>query len=439
MGDTDRQWCVSKLIDEVRSECDSRDHTVQVARHATRPDRAAAYVLPFIATVSDSVPIDRSEIVDTIAIGITHASTEVQSYAAAGIGQFLHERDSVLMLKCAGALAMQARISTAVMLAERAKPYDQRLPAGEAYHPIAAEVRQAILSTGNDAEAELSQIDVTEWPGQNAAGLILQIFAHAPEFRPAIEFHQMIAEHQASEWRAKSADRRHRTNFEFEHASKDQLARFALRSAPDIALRIYDPIIDAAQDYPEGSADFVQSLISEEDKSSGETTFWILWQRFADQACSASWADKLDSKWQDGKKLVGQLFLGIPWKEGVRHWRRLEGNAQLIDSLLQKLPPSSFVISAYCRFLNDIGEQSLPKAYVIIAARLAPETSLDSSCIFDLESMLSRQVYGEPLKLKSDHDVHRAVLRILDHLVEAGSSSAYRMRDDFVTPVGSHQ
>jgi hypothetical protein len=59
----------------------------------------------------------------------------------------------------------------------------------------------------------------------------------------------------------------------------------------------------------------------------------------------------------------------------------------------------------------------------------------DGNIVFYLESLLQRHVYGEPARLKSDQSVRTAVLQVLDQLVEAGSSAAYRMRDDFVTPL----
>jgi hypothetical protein len=44
-------------------------------------------------------------------------------------------------------------------------------------------------------------------------------------------------------------------------------------------------------------------------------------------------------------------------------------------------------------------------------------------------------VYGTPLALKADPKLRDAVMAVLDHMVEAGSSAAYRMRDDFITPL----
>ena len=52
-----------------------------------------------------------------------------------------------------------------------------------------------------------------------------------------------------------------------------------------------------------------------------------------------------------------------------------------------------------------------------------------------LEVLLQRHVDRRPLELKRDERVRDEVLYLLDTPVENGSSAAFRMRDDFVTPV----
>ena len=54
--------------------------------------------------------------------------------------------------------------------------------------------------------------------------------------------------------------------------------------------------------------------------------------------------------------------------------------------------------------------------------------------VFYLEMLLQRYVYAEPRRLKVDPGLRTAALFILDELADAGSSVAYRMREDFVTP-----
>ena len=50
-----------------------------------------------------------------------------------------------------------------------------------------------------------------------------------------------------------------------------------------------------------------------------------------------------------------------------------------------------------------------------------------------LESLLSRYVCGQPLRLKSDPNLRKPVLTILERLFDPGPSAAHIMHDDFVT------
>lgn len=100
------------------------------------------------------------------------------------------------------------------------------------------------------------------------------------------------------------------------------------------------------------------------------------------------------------------------------------------------------MLDAYCRFLYTLGGQSLPRSFVIVANRLqvgdAHQMLSKDNTVFYLETLLRRFIYSEPLRLKSNAEVRSAVLTILNQLVDSGSSAAYRMRDDFVTPI-AHQ
>ena len=57
----------------------------------------------------------------------------------------------------------------------------------------------------------------------------------------------------------------------------------------------------------------------------------------------------------------------------------------------------------------------------------------DGSTMFYLESPLRRYVYGQPLRLKSDPNLRKPVLTILERLFDPGPSAAHIMHDDFVT------
>ena len=129
--------------------------------------------------------------------------------------------------------------------------------------------------------------------------------------------------------------------------------------------------------------------------------------------------------------MMSAIFLGISWKDEVRHWRSLEGNAGHVHALFEDLPASSTVLDDYLRFLYHIGEQLLPEAFIRIAKRLQqsePGPMLKKgNTVFMLEVLLQRHVYGKPLELKRRNDLRDAILVLLDMLVEQGSSPAFRI------------
>ncbi len=140
-----------------------------------------------------------------------------------------------------------------------------------------------------------------------------------------------------------------------------------------------------------------------------------------------------------GEKLTRALFLGLPWKEGVQDWKPLEQNWQRVDDLFCKLPICAVSLDAYCRYLYYVGERSLPGALALIRDKLKTDTGLRllglSNVVFCLDSILRRFVYGKPTLVKRDKRLRESILFLLDAMVENGSSSAYLIRDDFVTPL----
>ena len=162
---------------------------------------------------------------------------------------------------------------------------------------------------------------------------------------------------------------------------------------------------------------------------------------FRHSSPGTNWLSKVDNEYARGNELLSALFLGVKWKEEVRHWRGLEGHARQVHELFEALPTSATVLDKYLGLLYDVGEQSLPEAFIRVAARLKsgkPQHMLSRrNSIYMLEVLLQRYVYGRPLELKRRRDLREAVLFLLDLLVEVGSSAGFRMRDDFVTPVST--
>ena len=342
---------------------------------------------------------------------------------------------------CIAAIAWRARLIADRLAGERERSFGEQVHAAEITREVVPTVRAAIVAQDRDPQTELESLDLDDWPGTQTAGIILHILGYAPDSTLAIEFHRRIASSIVEDWDQELEDRSHRgqRGHRFNHEFFQRLARFVLRLEEEQALHVCKPFLAAVARHPSKVKDFVRDLVVEADRFSEEGSFWAMWQAFANAICAAPWIERLDSRYGSGKELIGAIFLGGYWKENVRHWRRLEGQAHRIDQLAVRFWGTAVVFDAYCRFLYDIGETSLPKAFVILADSLAggnPVAMLaEQNTVFLLESLLRRYVYAEPHRLKSDPAVRTAVLALLDYLVEAGSSAAYRMRDDFVTPL----
>jgi hypothetical protein len=288
-------------------------------------------------------------------------------------------------------------------------------------------------------------MDVQGRIGEEANIRILAILGHMPNEPVAIAGFRRTAETLVSSWGIESESRHcqrsggFERNFWNEMAASKRLQEFVMRAPTDVAAEILGPILDAIECHPREIHEFVRGLAGIEDQDPNTSQFWFLWRLFADRIKRASWLSQLNQEHPIGNEMISAIFLGLLWKKNIHHWRSLDGYASHVHDLFNDLPPSSTVIDNYIQFLYDIGERSLPKAFVYICNSLRigePQVMLrKNNTVFMLEVLLQRHVYGRPLELKRDGKLRDAVLFLLDLLVELGSSAAFKMRDDFVTPI----
>jgi len=219
------------------------------------------------------------------------------------------------------------------------------------------------------------------------------------------------------------------------------LQSFLMRTSRAAAETVLQPVLDAIDRHPREVHWLIQGLITTEDSEPNTPQFWFLWELFATRVRRAGWLADIDDEHPTGGEVVSVIFLGPWWKDEVRHWNSLVGYAHHLHTLFEELPPSSTVLHDYVRFLYHVGEQSLPEAFVRVANCLRSGDSREllkkTNTIFMLEVLLQRYVYGKPFELKSELRLRDAILFLLDTLVENGSSAAFRMRDDLVTPASS--
>jgi hypothetical protein len=444
MSGVERDWCVDIVCSEVEREGDHWSFDARVQRNRMSADRPCAWIVPLLVEkpLND---VQASRVRRALVIASTHAIDEVRTYAVSGIGEHLWGIDRDLTLRCVNALATEATLVQQIVDAEKRRPYKKRRQRDEIELQATSVVRRRFFESNGIMDDAYLAMDPTTWFGAEANCRILAVLGQAPTEAVAISAFERLA-HTLVRWWEVDDDRRRgehpahpRRNYQTDAALAELLKDFLLRTTTSDAKRIIEPIVGAIEQYPREVYWLLIGLISVEDRQPNTTQFWSLWEQFADGVRQATWLGRIDNEHSMGSEMISAIFLGTWWKEEVHHWRSLEGHAERVHALFEDLPASSTVLESYLRFLYHIGEQSLPEAFIRIAQRLRlgdPRQMLrKSNTVFLLEVLLQRYVYGKPLELKQRKDLREAVIFLLDLLVENGSSAAFRMRDDFVTPV----
>jgi len=444
MSEDERSWCVDVICSEIERESDEWDYLARVQRNSMSADRPCAWVLPLLLG-KDLNTAQMNRVRRAFVIALTHPVNKVRWYTALGIGKHLWEIDRDLTLRCVNALATEATLVQKAFDAEKSKPYAERRKLDEIQKDAAALIRQRFFEADGIANQAYTQMDTSSWFGAEANKYILAIFEQAPTEPEAIAAFERLASTLVEWWDSDDDRRRDRhaerpeRDYETEATLTNLLAEFLLRTPSDSALSIVRPIVGAVDRHPDKVSWILLRLITAEDHRPNTPQFWSLWKEFADGVRQATWLSRIDDEHAVGRGMISAIFLGTGWKEEVRHWRSLEGYAGNVHALFESLPPSSTVLHSYLKFLYHIGEQSLPEAFMRIAERLrqgdARRMLMKEDTIFLLEVLLQRYVYSKPLELKRQKNIRDAILFLLDLLVEHGSSAAFRMQDDFVTPL----
>ncbi len=434
----ERTWCIDVVCAEILRTADRWTDIERVQRNDMAADRRCAGVVTGLLT-KVSTDADRTQVRRALATALTHPNQEVSWFAAWSVDAQVWQADRALALRCANAIALHAQ-----RLEERWENRDRRAwtpdEAEALFKSLADDVRRAFEQMNGIPDDAHATLNLETRASGDAYARILTILAFAPAEPASVAAFERASRALVQQWDDEEKDRGRgdQRDFESEMATEKRIQQFAMRATSADAARVLRPILDAVDRHADEIDAIVHGLTIEEDRNSNTTQYWRLWELFAAKIKRARWLQWLDRKDPTGAKLLAAIFMTQNWKDNVRDWKSLEGHAHQVEALFESLPRMAVVLDDYLRFLYHIGAKSLPQAFTGIAVALqqghAPQMLALSNTVFLLEVLLQRHVYGRPLELKQNRAVRDAVLYLLDELVECGSSAAFRMRDDFVTP-----
>ena len=436
MSASEQGWCAKQACSEVLRTADNWNSFERMQRHSMSADRHGAAAV--VALVHRSLPEGLAALArQAFVTAITHPVDEVRLSALTAIDEEFWKSQPDIAMRCAHALATEA-IETRHESTALARKRELAHALDEVAAKAANSVRSRFWEADGIRDDALTMLHPPDRFVARAITYTLTVLGRVPSNPLAVAAFTDACQLVVDGWDARDEDTNDYGSTKTRLETRQLVEQFCMRTSDEHASQVLGPMLKAVDRHPDQVYWFVQGLTQIEDVQPNTRHYWHLWQLFADQVKKAKWIGQVEHGHHSASELLAAIFLTLFWNENVRHWRSLEGYSDRVHDLFDALPLSGVVLNRYLAFLYHIGERSLPDAFVRVAQRLrkAKVEALveNAESIFLLEVLLQRYVYGRPAELKADRQTREAVLFLLDALVEGGSSAAFRMRDDFVTP-----
>ena len=430
MSVDERRWCAGALTAEVGRYSDDKDYGASILT-SEDSDSIAARSLPKILAGDP----DNRKILEAVARSLTHAAPAVCLNSARGVGEHLEPKHRNLVLQCVGAVAMLSNL-LAGNGQRRSQKGQTPIPGRSGGEQSAPELaRRALVDRSIDTEAELEDLDLASRRGRDAIS-IMHMLGRAPDLPVTKRFIAKMGQAVVDTW-TEEYEVFGDPDQEFGSKAAGGLAEIIL-SLPHTMLDYCQAFLDAVDTRPDRVASFIRSLVIHMDGSSAGLPFWDVWQAFADRIIKASWTHGTVSSDSKGAELIRRMVFDLGWLEGSRCWAYLAGHEERVGGFVGRLPATPHVLASFAHYLYVSGAGSNPVSLKAVAGHLRAgdpaELLGNKDAVYCLAYVLQRYVYGRPEMLKVDPTLRNDTLLILDRLVDAGSSAAYRMRDDFATP-----
>lgn len=445
MDDEERAWCGNAICTEMESLTQRGAMTSGMLALSGGVSPAAQLISMLLARSPD--PSLRLRAKRNLSTALFHAERQLALSAAYGIGAYLFSVDRAQALSYAGALIEWDREMTTFHAAQRDLPRAQRERVNDFDERMRARVHVSIEQDTPLNEATLFSMDFLGQPGVRILQPLLEIFRHAHADPLALRFHEHLAAVLLNLWQGTGRRRTRQRDEEDDSIESDieefpvarALARFILSCAEATAHRVITLLAGAVHTHPTKLAEFVEHLIHAEDNRPNPSggRFWMLWKTVADAACEqASQGEGQDAA--RFSRLLSALFLDISWKPETQEWRALTGNGSRALDLFQRLPSDAATLRSFSVITARFRSEFVPRALPSIAEKLSRLTErlfLSDTTMNALETVLGALIFSGASDVRRHPELRGATLSLLDMLVDAGSSAAFKMRDDFLTPL----
>lgn len=444
LSDDKKQWCREFLLSEIVADKDTENESIRIQRGSMSGAVAAAKVLPLL--LDDTDDLTRKKVREAIAAALTHNVEELRQHAAAAVGLYLWQRDTDAASACIAGLLDFAALERRSYGSWQKLPWNSRGSLQTIIQIDIGKVRARIASAEPLKQSRYYRFSVTESFSAQVMPMLAHIIAqqHSSAFAQAIQ--KQIAESLVHSWshdvrRGDQRQRDRQRNYQAEATLERHYAQFLICCEPNVALELWKPFENAIFRYADEVGDVFKQLIYAEDTIRKDVAFWVIWEATKAKLTSfPKFHERVIEKRSSYAKLASILLLDqISWKEDAREWGPLRGHDDKIREFFKLAGVAPPICKSFVRFLDGIGAVFLPDAILWLAERLdkgdAARMIGDRNSLFSLARILTPLVYSQTETLRRTPALRDATLRILETMVESGSSAAFRMRDFLITPV----
>ncbi len=463
LAPVDRRWCISQVTGSLLAQAQLTVWNSGTLLTMWQAECAAARVCGMLVATSATV---EAEVAEASAIALTHPEQRVRVAAAEGLGHSTY--DPLIQLRACELMIKHARYCRIIDLRHRGParlPYTNIVTWQERcsvmHGEVLAEVQRLRKRFLAQESPDVRQLELFYPRGheeeENLSAIALLLLHNHSETAAKLLFRirdwltvQLIAEsHDQFRRRRYAVDkwRDHygslsRTNPVNTGDVGRVLSQRVLAGTPAEGVEFYRPILIGDHTAPLGSkaGELLKDLCLMLDQEGKPEVFWAVWEKFAGAALNIGVHLNEQQYWKRRKMsakmastafdaLLAALFLNRMYFGQDQQWKPLDGQLDRFREAFATF--KAFALNRYVAFLNTVGGDLLPRAFVPI-----------SNCVHNLlvktgKSLLTRSSEVRLLRLLKKHSSgvvltgqhDEAILHLLDVLADAGYGEAFRLRE----------
>lgn len=216
----------------------------------------------------------------------------------------------------------------------------------------------------------------------------------------------------------------------------DKFATFVLAADQQKVETYIQPFVENFK-IADDTGKFFQHFISVEDSLNKYEEFWIVWHAFYEKIkaiCTTK-----NYYYHDTKEVIYNYLLAWPyWKKTAKEWHSLKEREKLfykkVSEDMGHFPPVLYSVS---KVLNEIGSNFLEDGILWLSNILNENKNLLSeelevNTIYYIESIVRKYILTSRQKIRTTLQTKKAVVSILNFLVERGSATGYLLRENIL-------